>query len=76
MMVFRQIASEIYSMFAGDVVMTIFTVAIVLVAAVLRYLTPIPTVLIGFGVLAGCLTLLIGRVASYATSARQTASRE
>ena len=42
MMVFRQIASEIYSMFAGDVVMTIFTVAIVLGAAVLRYLTPIP----------------------------------
>ena len=71
MTILRQIVSEIYSMFAGDAVMTIFTVAIVSVAAALHYLTATPAILIGLGLVAGCLALLIGRVVAYANNARR-----
>ncbi len=62
----RQFASEIYSMFAGDAVMSVFTVVIVGVAATLRVLTPLPSSLIGIGLLVGCLMLLMVRVLAHA----------
>jgi len=64
MRLLREVASEIYSMFAGDAAMTVMTVAIVTVAFALRFLTPTPPILIGFGLLVGCLALLIIRVLS------------
>ena len=66
MRLLREVAFEIYSMFAGDAVMSIFVVAIVAAAAALRFLTLTPPFFIGFGLLAGCLALLIYRVILYA----------
>lgn len=71
MRMLREIAAEIYSMFAGDAVMTVFTIAIVSVAAALRFLTAAPPILIGFGLVVGCLVLLIGRVVAFANNARR-----
>ena len=70
MKLLRELASEIYSMFAGDAVMSIFVVIIVCAAAALRSLTPLPSSLAGFGLLAGCLILLAYRVFSYSAIAR------
>ena len=70
MRLLREVASEIYSMFAGDAVMTIFAVAIVAVASALRYLTPVPPITIGFGLFAGCLLLLMARVFASAKNLR------
>lgn len=66
MNVLRGVASEIYSMFAGDAVMSLFVVLLVSVAAALRFWTPLPSYLVGFGLLAGCLTLLAARVLAHA----------
>jgi hypothetical protein len=52
-------------MFAGDAVMTVSTVAIVAIAAALRFLTPTPPIFIGFALFAGCLVLLIIRVLAH-----------
>jgi hypothetical protein len=71
MSLLRQLGSEIYSMFAGDAVMSVSTVAIVVVAAALRFLTPIPSSLVGVCLLAGCLALLIIRVLAYPRNARR-----
>ena len=71
MKLLRELASEIYGMFAGDAVMSIFVVIIVCIAAVLRSLTPLPSYLVGFGFLAGCLVLLALRVFSYSAKARE-----
>jgi hypothetical protein len=70
MSLLRQFASEIYSMFAGDWVMSVFAVVIVVVTAALRFLTCLPSSLIGIGLLVGCLMLLIVRVLAYARKAR------
>lgn len=70
MKLLRELASEIYSMFAGDAVMSIFVILIVAVSAAMRSLTPLPSYLIGFGLLAGCLVLLALRVFSYSAKAR------
>lgn len=70
MKLLRELASEIYSMFAGDAIMSIFVVIIVCAAAALRSLTPLPPYLIGFGLLAGCLVLLAYRVFSYSVKTR------
>ena len=70
MSLLREVASEIYSMFAGDAVMTIFAIAIVAAAAGLRFLTLTPPIFIGFGLFAGCLSLLICRVILYAYRSR------
>ena len=71
MTLLREIASEIYSMFAGDAVMTILAIAIVSAAATLRFLTATPPIIIGFGLLAGCLALLISRVVVYSRRFRR-----
>lgn len=71
MRLLREVAAEIYSMFAGDAVMTIFAVAIVAVAAALRFLTPTPPIAIGFGLFAGCLALLMIRVFVHARRMRR-----
>jgi hypothetical protein len=71
MTLLRQIASEIYSMFAGDAAMSVFIVMIVAAAAGLRFLTPLPSPLIGIGLMMGCLTLLIARVVAHARRVRR-----
>ena len=71
MRVLREVASEIYSMFVGDAVMTIFVVAVVGVAAALSMLTLTTPILIGFGLLVACLVLLTARVFVYARSTRR-----
>jgi hypothetical protein len=65
MSLLRQIGSELYSMFVSDAVMTALTLAIVLAAAALRHFTGTSPTLVGFGVLLGCLSVLIVRVLSY-----------
>jgi len=65
MNVLRQVASELYSMFAGDAVMSVITIAVVAVATLVHILTPIPPAFVGFGLLAMCLVLLVARVFSY-----------
>lgn len=69
MKLLHELASEIYSMFAGDAVMSIFVVIIVCAAAVVRSLTALPSYLVGFGLIAGCLILLTLRVISYSAKA-------
>ena len=71
MRLLREVASEIYSMFAGDAAMTAAAIAIVAAAATLRFLTRTPPIIIGFGLLAGCLVLLISRVIVYSRRSRQ-----
>ena len=66
MILLRQLASELYGMFAGDAMMSVFTVAIVLVAAAVRFLTPLPSSLAGIGLVLGCLALLVFRVLAHA----------
>ena len=66
MILLRQLADEIFNMFAGDPTMSVLAVAIVGVAAALHFLTPLPSSLIGIGLVIGCLTLLILRVFSHA----------
>lgn len=66
MSVLRQVVAEIYSMFAGDAVMTLFAVAFVAVASALRFLTPSPPRAIGFALFAACVALLLTRVYRYA----------
>ena len=62
----RQLASEIYSMFAGDWIMSVFTVVIVFAAIALHALTLLPPLLVGIGLIVGCLTLLVIRVLIHA----------
>ena len=62
----RQVLAEIYSMFAGDAVMTMFAVAFVAIATALRLLTPVPARAIGFALFAACVALLLKRVYLYA----------
>jgi hypothetical protein len=66
MILLRQLASELYSMFAGDAMMSVFTVAIVLGAAAVRFLMPLPSFWAGIGLLLGCLALLVIRVLAHA----------
>ena len=66
MILLRQLVGEIFSMFAGDPTMSILTVTIVGFAAALHFLTPLPSSLIGIGLVIGCLTLLGLRVFSHA----------
>ena len=66
MSVLRQVFAEFYSMFAGDAAMSAGTLAIVAVAVALHMFTATSASLIGFGLFAGCLTLLLVRVFSYA----------
>jgi hypothetical protein len=66
MILLRQLVFELYSMFAGDAMMSVFTVAIVLVAAAVRFLMPLPSTLAGIGLLLGCLALLVIRVLAHA----------
>ena len=66
MSLFRQVVAEIYSMFAGDAVMTVFAVSFVAMASALRVLTPIPPTAIGFALFAACVGLLLTRVYLYA----------
>ena len=70
MMVLRQVGAEIASMFAGDAVMTLFAVVLVAIALALRLATPMPSSVIGFGLFAGCVALLITRVYMYAGRSR------
>lgn len=65
MSLLRQVAAELYSMFAADVAMTIGTVAIVVIADALGALTLAPPTLLGFGILAGCIVLLVARVFAF-----------
>ena len=70
MMVLRQVGAEIASMFAGDAMMTVFVVVFVAIALALRLATLIPSSVIGFGLFAGCVSLLITRVYMYARRSR------
>ena len=67
MSLMRQVAAEIYSMFAGDVLMTVLAIAFVAIAGALRLLTPIPPEEIGFALFASCVALLLTRVYLYAS---------
>lgn len=71
MSLLRQVWAEIYSMFAGDAVMSATTLAIVAAAVALHAFTPVSANLIGFGLLAGCVTLLLARVIAYASRTRR-----
>lgn len=71
MSVLREVFAEIYSMFAGDVVMSAGTLAIVAVAMALRMMTSTSPSLIGFGVFGGCVVLLVVRVFTYARQTRR-----
>ena len=66
MSLLRQIVGEIYGMFAGDAVMTMFAVVFVATASALRFLTPVPSRAIGFALFAACVALLLTRVYLYA----------
>lgn len=66
MSLLRQVVAEIYGMFAGDAVMTMFAVVFVALASALRFLTPIPANAIGFALFAACVALLLTRVHLYA----------
>lgn len=70
MSLLRQVLSEIYSMFAGDALMSAGTIAIVAIALALHVFTSTPSNLIGFGLFAGCVTLLVARVFAYAKQPR------
>lgn len=70
MRLLRELGSEIYSMFAGDAVMSVFAILIVAATAALRFLTPLPSYLVGFGLLVGCLVLLALRVFLYSRKVR------
>lgn len=65
MSLLRQVLGELYSMFAADVAMSVGAVAIVLAAYVLHVLASTPPTLLGFGVLVGCVALLIARVFAF-----------
>ena len=66
MNVLRKIVCELCSMFAGDVVMSVLVIPIVAGAAGLRFLTVLPSPLVGAGLILGCLFLLAVRVLSHA----------
>jgi hypothetical protein len=70
MSLLRQVLAEIYSMFAGDAVMSACTLAIVAIAVALHAFTSTPSGLIGFGLLAGCVVLLVVRVTTYVKQTR------
>lgn len=71
MSLLRQVFEEIYSMFAGDATMSSCTLVIVALATALHVFTAIPASLIGFGLFAGCVTLLVLRVFTYANQIRR-----
>jgi len=71
MSLLRQVFAEIYSMFAGDAVMSACTLAMVAVAVALHVLTSTSPNLIGFGLFGGCVVLLMVRVFTYASQMRQ-----
>ena len=71
MSVLREVFAEIYSMFAGDVVMSACTLAIVAAAVALHLLTSTSPSLIGFGLFGGCVVLLVVRVFTYASQLRR-----
>jgi hypothetical protein len=65
----RQLASEIYRMFAGDWKMSVFTVILVFAAIAIHFLTLLPSLWVGIGLMMGCLMLLVMRVLIYARNA-------
>jgi hypothetical protein len=71
MSLLRQVLSEIYSMFAGDALMSAGTLAIVAIAVALHAFTSTPSGLVGFGLFAGCVILLVIRVFAYANQTRR-----
>lgn len=71
MSLLRQIAAEIYGMFAGDAVMTICAVIFVAIASALRFLTAVPSRAIGFALFAACVALLLTRVYLYADRSKR-----
>ena len=71
MSLLRQVLAEIYSMFAGDAAMSAGTLAIVAIAEALHVFTSTPASLIGFGLFAGCVILLVVRVYTYASQTRR-----
>jgi len=71
MSLLRQVWAEIYSMFAGDTVMSAATLALVAAASALHVFAPTAANWIGFGLLAGCVTLLLARVIAYASRTRR-----
>jgi hypothetical protein len=66
----RQLFAELYSMFAGDRVLTIATLGVVAVAAVARFMTPVPRLAVGATLVVGCLVVLVIRVRSEARKRR------
>ena len=66
MSLLRQVVAEIYSMFAGDALMTLFAVLFVAIASALHFLTSVPSWTIGFALFAACVALLLARVYQYA----------
>ena len=71
MSLLRQVFAEIYSMFAGDAVMSAATLALVAAAVALHVFTPTSARLIGFGLFAACVILLLVRVFIYAKQTRR-----
>jgi hypothetical protein len=64
-----QLVSEIRSMFAGDWIMSVFAIVLVLAAIAMRFLALVPPPWIGFGLVTGCVALLVIRVLYYARHA-------
>lgn len=62
MNVLRELWDEISSMFAGDAVLTLGALATVALAAVLRYLAPVPPIAAGAVLFAGPVLVLALRV--------------
>jgi hypothetical protein len=58
----RQLFAELYSMFAGDRVLTVATLGIVAVAALVRFMTPLPRLAVGAILVVGSLAILVVRV--------------
>ena len=71
MSVLRQVLAEFTSMFAGDPAMSGCTLALVAIAVALHVLTATSASLIGFGLFAGCVLLLLVRVFTYANRTRR-----
>jgi hypothetical protein len=70
MSLLRQVLAEIYSMFAGDAVMSACTLAIVAIAVALHAFTSTPSGLIGFALFGGCVVVMVVRVTTYVKQTR------
>lgn len=66
MRLLRSVFDEIVSMFAGDIGLSLSLLAVVALAAALRFLTPFPPVGVGAVLLFGCLGALAYRVIAHA----------